>query len=199
MFYEVLDSPYFPVGFFLVLLLGVFIGRRFAMKEGATMEATERHSEFRSWAARPVETVVMGLLALLLAFLFQFAGENYAESNKAIKRECDLIAGTYRYAKLLKEPDKSRLERWVAKYAENLSGPNWRTEVTDLNGPYILAVYKSHDDLWLHLQQIGAQEKPTVLYENLTAHSEAMIESHYGTLYEIRTRLPWAMIVITIT
>lgn len=199
MFFDFLDSVAFGIAFFVILLAGVALGRRIARNQiGRLRTPDQAADEEESWGARPVETAVLGLLALLLAFLFQFAGENYMECNKAIKRECDLIAGTYRYAKLLDEPEQTRLEKWCATYADHLTKPGWRTEVTDLTGDYVMGIYKSHDELWGILQDIGQREKPPILYENLVTHSEAMVESHYGTLYEIRTRLPWAMTLITI-
>lgn len=100
-------------GLLIIMTLAVEVGYRM----GIHIQPKDGHNQ--EIVAGSVETVVIGLVSLLLGFSFASAGERFFERQDVLIREVNVLETTYLRADLLEEPFRIEYRRQLRAYAES--------------------------------------------------------------------------------
>jgi hypothetical protein len=108
-----IDSGVILVGFFIVLIAALEIGRYLGQRARANIDDTAKSQ------ASSLQGAIIGLLALLLAFTLSMAISRYEARKQLMLDEANAIGTTYLRAKLLPSPYSTDAANLLKQYVAN--------------------------------------------------------------------------------
>lgn len=111
-FFEAVQLPLLGVGVFVLLGLGVLLGRAGCLwlrrRRGVAEDDGQNH----------LLSAVMGLLALLLGFTFSLALSRYEDRRALVVQEANAIGTTWLRVQLLEEPNRAAMSQLMRAYLD---------------------------------------------------------------------------------
>lgn len=160
--------------------------------EGGYRLGRWRHDRVAEEKETPVGAMVasiLGLLAFLLAFTFGLAETRFDARREAVLQEANAIGTTYLRARLLPEPERTKVAQLLRDYVD-VRLPNLQQG----NGPQVItqAIVRSEelqDQLWSQATS-ATEKKPTIitalfiqsLNEVIDMHSKRMMVGWYSRI-----------------
>lgn len=164
------DSIAFMPAFCLLLLLFFELGFRLAMRQKTSPP----------YKGRPVESAIIGLLALLLGFTFNQAGISYRERLAIVHEESDTVAQVYRMSEMLPEAERRTLRNHLIDYLEAKAAMATDREVIRI-----------HSRIFRHVLNLMRQQTITEASGlTLVQSVNRMIQLHFRGVYSRSERVP---------
>jgi hypothetical protein len=167
-------------GTFLIVLLSIEIGFRFGRYRN---NSTEQEKE------APVGTMVgaaLGLLAFLLAFIFNIGASRYDDRRQIVLQEANAIGTAYLRAGMLPEPQRAELRALFSEYVDvRLAGAQGKTAE---------AIRKSEEiqnKIWTQVLKLGEKNPNSITVGLFIQSVNEVIDLHAERIMAgLRSRIP---------
>ena len=177
---------------FLVVMIPIFIGQLYGIYHG---------KKFPGLADAPVGAVVgaaFGLLAFMVAFVFQISSNRYDNRKALLLEEITNIRTTYLRAELLKEPMSSETRKLLVEYVDIRAGIGKDTaKLSHL-------IYRSQqilDTLWSYSVKLAEEDRSSEIYALFTTSVNDLVDNYNQRItmtfeYRIPSVVLWIILII---
>lgn len=174
------------------LFLGMVVLCGIALEAGYRI-GRWRHHHYADERDQPVGAMVasiLGLLALVLGFTFNLSASRFDARRETILQEANAIGTTYLRAKLLAEPQRTKICALLLEYADvRIRGAN--------NRPLEAAIHRSeeiHQELWAQASEAVVQPTDSVVKGLFILSLNEMIDLHAKRIViGLRNRIPFVI------
>jgi hypothetical protein len=142
-----------------------------------------------------LESAMLGLLALMLAFTFSMALSRFEARRDAVLNEANAIGTTALRARLLPEPQRSETLKLLREYVHiRLEIVKDGTSLTE-RGPAILRSNALQEELWQQAKAVASIDKGPVPTGLFIQSLNEMIDDQGKRLSALRNRIPSSVLV----
>ena len=130
---------------------------------------------------------ILGLLAFMLAFTFSLAAARFDARRQAVFEEANSIGTTYLRARLLPEPQRSKISDLLRQYTENRVQQVAKSQVDDLltqSGVF-------HEQLWSQAMEAVDQDPRSIMTNLFLQSLNETINQHSKRVFVgLQSRIP---------
>jgi hypothetical protein len=175
-------------GYLAILLLagwlGLLAGRR----------AQERRGREDSAQPGTVQTAILGLLGLLLAFTYALASNRYDVRKQLLVREVNAIGTVWLRTTFLPEPQRREMRDLLERYVDlRIALEDPRLDLSQVQAR-ATASEALHGPMWETSTSPSQTRPPTVLDSLLLGSLNEMIDLHTSRVASYRDRVPGAIL-----
>jgi len=176
----------------LVVLIPIFMGQRYGIYRSKKTEDMQH---------TPVGTVVgstFGLLAFMVAFVFQISSNRYDTRKSLLLEEITNIRTTYLRAELLKEPVNSKTRKLLVEYVDIRA--NIGKDTIKLNH-LMDRSQEILDTIWSYTVALNEEDRSSETYSLFTTSVNDLIDNYNQRItmtfeYRIPSVVLWIILII---
>ena len=168
----------------VVSMLAVECGFRFG-KWRIRSKAGEKNASLDSMVAS-----ILGLLAFMLAFTFSLAAARFDARRNAVFEEANSIGTTYLRARLLPEPQRSKISEILRQYTESRIQQVAKRRVDDL----LIQSGTFHEQLWSQAMAAVDQDPRSIMTNLFLQSLNETINLHGKRVFVgLQSRIPFTI------
>ncbi len=189
-FFYGLSSGAIALAILALMLLAMEVGYRVGLRRQATSPDTRTQIS-------AVQTSLLGILALMLAFTFSIALDRYNSRSLAIVNEANAIGTAFLRTELLPEPPRADAQQAFADYAgvrARMSTLTWnqREERNSLQA----RVLELQDRLWQQAAELSRQAPSPATTGLYVQALNQMIDAYSSYIAEMFRHVPYLVIFL---
>jgi len=177
---------------FLVVIIPIIIGQRYGLFH---------NKKFPGLNDSPIGTVVgaaLGLLAFMVAFIFQISSNRYDTRKDLLLEEITNIRTTYLRAELLKEPLNSETRKLLVEYVDiraDIGNDTAKLNHLKIRSQQIL------DKLWSFSRKLAEEDRSSEIYALFTTSVNDLVDNYNQRItntfeYRIPPVVRWFILIV---